>query len=502
MLHTLFPLVLTIAGVLSSSVVIYFAIRFFAYKRAFPLPRKFDFLWIINTLLLIFLSSSAHPPLEGNLSHKLLTWSIFFTFLLSCYLLIFVIDQFLVEYFLVSVSKIYVSPPLRKVLVLFVFVLAVLVGTQKIFHFNPLAYYGVTSALSLGIGLAIKDAFQTFFAGLALSAIIRIGDWIKFNDKEGAVMDINWARTILRTWEGAYLFVPNSELQKGLFWNFSYRENRYRCRLEIGASYDAPPQKVKRVLLECVQNIEGVVSEPAPELLLLNYADFAIQYALTFWIKDYARWRELSSEVSTRIWYAFKREHIAIPFPIRTVQVVRKGKEESQLAELETLLSHIDLFKMLSGEERQLILARLQKQVYLKGEMVVREGKPGSSFYIVLKGRLEVFRQMKEGKLFMIGELKSGQFFGELSLLTGEPRSATVRALSDSELLRLDKKDFQEILERHPELAENLAEVVAARQSTLLEINKNAAEPEPAAQAQPRALSRKIREFFNLKERV
>lgn len=498
MIQNFIPLVFTVGGILILSVAVYFFIRFFAYKRSFPLPHQYDFLWMVNTLLIIFLACSGQPPLEGNLSDKLLSWIIFFTFLLSTYLLIFVIDKFLVEYFLVSVLKIYIAPPLRKIIVLFVFAIAVVVGIQKIFNINPWAVYAPTSLLSLGVGLALKDAFQTFFAGVSLSRFIRIGDWLQLGEKEGEVVDINWARTVLRSWEGIHLFIPNSELQKGIFKNYSYRNGQNRCRIELGTSYSTPPQKVKKVLMECTQNVDGLVSNPVPEVLLLNYGDFSIRYALTFWIEDYAHWREITSEVSTRIWYAFKRENIEIPFPIRTVHMTRKGKEEPQLLEPETILSQIDLFNMIPLQDRQLVLKRLQKQVYLKNEIVVREGDHGSSFYVILKGTLEVLRKMRDRAPLVIGELKSGQFFGELSLLTGESRSATIRAVTDSELLRLEKQDFKEILERHPDLSESLAEIVASRQSSLSEF-KESVESLPSAPQKKSVLSKKIRDFFNLK---
>lgn len=503
MIDSLLILALTVGGIVILSIAIYFAIRFFAYKRSFPLPRQFDFLWMIMTLLLIFLAASYQPPLEGNVSPKLQTWTTFITFLLCYYLLIFVIDQFLVEYFLITLLKIYVSPPLRKAILLCFFAIAFLVGVQQIFSFNPLKFYTPTAILLPAIAFALKDSFGMFFAGVTLSRIIHIGDWIQYNDKEGEVTDINWARTVLRTWEGTYLFIPNSELQKGVFSSFSYEDKVQRCRLEIGTSYDAPPQKVKRVLIDCTQNADGILTDPAPEVLLLSYGDFSINYVLTFWVNKYSRHREISSEVSTRIWYAFKREGIEIPYPIRTVHLLRKGKEEVQDADPETLVSQIDIFRMLSQEEKHQLVNRLQRQIYLKGEIVVRQGEPGSSFYLVLKGVLEVLRNVK-GKPIILGELKSGQFFGELSLLTGEPRSATVRASMDSEILRLEKADFQEILFRRPDLSENLAEVVSSRQALLTEhsTKESAVSDAVIPDHKKSAISKKIREFFNLKEKV
>lgn len=497
MLHYIVPLMITVGAVFLISIVVYFAIRYFAYKRSFPLPHRFDLLWILNTLLILFLSISLQSPLEDSISPKILTWITFAAFLLSAYILIFILDQFFVEYFLVSILKVYISPPLRKVIVLGIFLIAVVIGVQKIFSINPWAVYAPTSMLSLGIGIALKDSFQTFFAGLALSKIMHIGDWIQIDGKEGEVVDINWARTVLRTKNGDHLFIPNSELQKGMFTNFCYQGKKHRCRFEVGASYSAPPQKVKRTLIQCAQNVEGVLSYPAPEVLLSGYGDFSIQYLLYFWVDDYSQWREITSDVSTRVWYAFKRENIEIPFPIRTVYMAHEKSEGSDQGQLETMLSKIDLFSMLSQDEKQLIVGKLDRRIYLKGETVVQQGEAGSSFYLVAKGKLEVLRRDQEDKTILLGELGPGQFFGELSLLTGEPRSATVRATMDTEILRLEKVDFQEILNRHPDLAENLAEVVASHKTALSEIKEHK-EVGSRIQEQKSALSKKIRNFFNL----
>ena len=491
------PLALNIGAVLLVSIAVYFAIRFLAYRRSFPLPHIFDFLWLLNTLLVSFLFLVFQPPLAVEFSAKFVTWLTFAVYLLSSYLAIFVLDQFIVEHYLVSIAKIYVSPPLREVMKLFIFAVAVVIGVQKIFSINPWAVYAPTSLLSLGIGIALKDAFQTFFAGVGLSNIIRIGDWVSINDKEGEVVDINWSRTTLRSKDGTFVFVPNRHFQNDHFQCYGYRNGKFRCTLEIGASYNAPPQRVKKVLIDCAKSAEGVLSSPAPEALIKGYGDSAINYTLFFWIGDYEHSRELSSDVSTRVWYAFKRENIEIPFPIRTLHVVRKGAGAQEEGNAVKMLSNIDLFKMLSEDDNQYILERLLKQVYLQGETVVNQGDPGSSFYLVVKGRLEVLRNTQDGKNVLLTELGPGQFFGELSLLTGEPRTATVRSASDSELLRLEKEDFQEILKRHPAMAENLADVVSSRQSTLSEV-KDVKAGEDALPEKKSALSRRIRKFFNL----
>lgn len=504
MLQNIFQLLFISLGILILSVGIYLAIRYFAYKRNFPLPHRYDVLWALNTILFLFLTYSFFPPLDTVISPSSFNWLSFATFLLSSYLLIFVVDQFLVEYFLINVLKINIAPPLRKVGILALLLVAVLVAVQKIFNITPWKVWAPTGIILPAIGFALKDIFQTFFSGVALCKIIRLGDWIQVGEREGEVLDINWARTVIRSWDGVHYFIPNRELQTAIFQSFSYKNHATRCQIQIAASYASPPQKVKKILLECVRETAGVLPEPQPEVLLIAYSDFSIQYALTFWIEDYSHKREICSDVSTRIWYAFKREKIEIPFPIRTVHLLKKQREEEKPIEFGSLFAQIDLFKALSQKEQDFILHRLQKQTYLQGEIIVREGDTGSSFYILLRGHLEVLvlAQGENQKPQRIGELLPGQFFGELSLLTGAPRSATVRAVTDSELLRLEKEDLQELLENNPNLADSLATAVVARQSLLSQLKESEKETASVALEKKNGLSQKIRIFFNLKEKV
>ncbi len=499
MLDNMLPLFTVVLATFITLAAIYFAIRYLAYKRSFPLPRLFDVLWVLGGILALVLAASSQEPLAQKFSPRALTWLAFGTLLLFSYTIIFILDQFIVEYFLVKVLKFYVPPPLRKAIVLFIFVVSAVVGVQKIFSINPWAIYAPTSLISLGLGIALKDAFSTFFAGVALSSIIRIGDWIEVEQgQEGEVVSIDWARTVIKTWDGDILFIPNNSLQTATFRSFSYKDRNHRCQLQIGAAYKDPPQKVKKVLLDCTQNISGILESPQPEVLLSSYADSSIVYTLTFWVDNYAQRRRVSSEVASRVWYAFNRKGIEIPFPARTVHMFRKAPEEREAStHSQSILADIDLFKALSEEEQQFLSSRLQKQTYLKGEVVVRQGKAGSSFYMVMKGKLEVMKQTPEGKNIFVHELGTGDFFGELSLLTGEPRSATVRALADSELLRLDKDDFKEILTRDPGLSGSLAGIVAARQAKLSGLQEKA-RSEVLVKERQDDLSIKIRNFFNL----
>ncbi len=119
---------------------------------------------------------------------------------------------------------------------------------------------------------------------------------------------------------------------------------------------------------------------------------------------------------------------------------------------LDTLLATSSLFKSFPPEERRQILGRVTMEKFSPGAMVLEEGAPGDSMYIIKKGEIEVFTHAPPGSPVTLTRLKEGDFFGEISLVTGRPRTASVKALQPVELVRLNKKDFDQIAANHPEV--------------------------------------------------
>ena len=151
--------------------------------------------------------------------------------------------------------------------------------------------------------------------------MIRLGEWIAFQDKEGRVIDINWARTTLETADGQRVFVPNNLLLSGVFLNYTTGSPTNRQVFKISASGEVPPERVKETLLQCARLVPGIAQTPPPEAALVDYSDSGILYGLYYWLEDYARKQTVQDDVATRLWHAFRKEGIAIPYPTRVVQI-------------------------------------------------------------------------------------------------------------------------------------------------------------------------------------
>ncbi|MCD4785439.1 MAG: mechanosensitive ion channel [Candidatus Eremiobacteraeota bacterium] len=360
------------------------------------------------------------------------------------------------------------------------------------------------------IGLALQDTLGNLFAGLTLniSKPFDIGHWIKVGNIEGSVIRIEWRAITIKSREEDYVTIPNSELSKVDFFNFSAPTTVHGVYVKVGVRYKYPPENIKRFLIESALMSDGVIKEIIPQVFLEKYNDFSVDYRMRFYVREYSLVPRIRAEVMEKIWYVFQRNDVEIPFPIRDVYM-KESKPRLAKQEMFNILRTIDFLQELGEEALWDIVERLKIQLYSDGELIIRQGNTGDTFYILQSGDVKVMAKNEEGHLFLSKDLSSGNFFGEISVLTGEPRSASIKAITPVQLLMLNKDDFKIILSKYPELAEKISDKIAYRQRhsiEQLELAKHASSRKEAmenAQKQVESLSKqilsKIKSFFSLK---
>jgi small-conductance mechanosensitive channel/CRP-like cAMP-binding protein len=329
-------------------------------------------------------------------------------------------------------------------------------------------FLATSAVLGAVVGLALQDTLGNLFAGISIHTEepFRVGDWVAMGESEGRVEQVSWRAVRLRTWYGDTVTVPNNEAARHAIKNFSMPRDPHSRLLTIGVNYQTPPNKVLAVLGDITEQVEIVLRKPAPVFRVLSYGDFAIQYEIRYFIARYDDYRAAEGEIHRLIWYHFRRRGIEIPFPIRNVYlhqpVERAVKEESATVRLDRALRGIDLFLPLTDEERRIAVASFAQLHYAAGERIIEEGEPGDSFFVVDRGEVEVSKKLA-GKDRPLARLMAGQFFGEMALLTGETRSATVVAADDVDVFRLDKAGFQKILGGNPSIVVEISGILAQR---------------------------------------
>jgi len=181
-------------------------------------------------------------------------------------------------------------------------------------------------------------------------------------------------------------------------------------------------------------------------------------------------------------------------------EVQERGRVE-RVASILEVLKRVEILKPLSGEEMKRLAEGARAHRYALGEPIVRQGEEGDSFFVITSGRVEVSASDETGARAVLAQLGGGDFFGEMSLLTGERRSATVTALEDTEMIVVDKANFAQVITANPSIAQSLSEILERR------LIENAAKMAELERARPKeksavesrdSLLKRIRSFFRL----
>jgi CRP-like cAMP-binding protein len=337
-------------------------------------------------------------------------------------------------------------------------------GTKYAFPEVDIGALMTTSAiLSVVVGLALQESLSNVFAGIMLTIDrpFKPGDWVEVDGKEGKVLDANWRSTRVLTRDDDIIYVPNSTMAKGNIVNLTDPTPEHLCKKRIGIEYGAPPNKVRNVLVDVMSHVAGVLADPSPDVYLVEYGDSAILYDLRFWINNYDRRTRIEAEIMRAVWYRLKREGINIPFPMRDVYLQR-AKSAQRPDEIIELLKRVDILQPLKEEEQTMLAEDLSHHLFGKGEAVCKQGDPGSTFYIIKSGLIAV-KVRKDEVDVEVARLQPGSYFGEMSLLAGDARSATCVALEDSELLCLDRDSFGVLLQENAPIAKAMSDILAAR---------------------------------------
>ena len=358
------------------------------------------------------------------------------------------------------------------------------------------------------VGNATQDTLGNLIAGLAQNAEqpFTIGDWVTVGGHTGVVVDTTWRATRLRTKSNDFIVIPNGMIAKEPIYNYSQPSRTHGYRVKIGVHYGASPDKVRQVVLEALRAIPEVLQDPPPRVWLSEYGDSSIVYTVRYFFGDFAHLDDIHSNVLSLIWYYFKREGISIPFPIRDVtmrEVTREEEERQRRVEVEDIvrsLSKIEIFHPLSQEELASVASNLREQIFASGEVLVRQGEEGDTFYILRDGKVAVSVNDAEGRSTVVAHLGKGQVFGEMSLLTGEKRTATITAEADTTVLALSKAIFADVLETNAQIAEALAKVLEKRQRENLEKMAKTKElsQDKLDATSSQTILRKIKSFFGL----
>jgi small-conductance mechanosensitive channel/CRP-like cAMP-binding protein len=392
----------------------------------------------------------------------------------------------------------------RNVFSITVYIVAFFIIFKSQYPAVDLAAVFTTSAiLGVILGLALQDTLGNLFAGISLTADqpFAVGDVINIPGKgTGVIESITWRGLKIRTFQNKILIISNTSLGKETF-EVAPRENLNARLIFFNTLYTDSPTKTMHVVREAVREAENVSQKIKPIVRIRDLGASGIDWEVKYWLDDYSKYNDSDALVRKRIWYAFLREDISFAYPTQTLYIKRqprKSKAEDETYKVFERLSAIEIFEPLTDDETMQLAKETARRTFAPGETIIRGGEAGETMFVVNSGAVTVQVADAEGngKARVLATLTEGKFFGEMALLTGEPRSATVVAKEETEVFEIGHAPVKKLFNNNPYLVEALSRAVAERQALL----KSSAEMKPEDMEREHAgIFAAVRRFFGIR---
>lgn len=380
-------------------------------------------------------------------------------------------------------------------------------------HVDVTGIVATSAVITAVIGFSLQDTLGNVMGGVALQldGSVAPGDWVKFGDISGIIREISWRHTAIETRNGDTLIIPNSALMKNSVMLQGRRVDgplQERRWVYFNVDFRYSPSTVLETVTEalCREPIPNVSATPSPNVVLMEFKESWAVYAARYWLTDIFLDDPTDSVVRARIFYALKRAGISLSIPATTIfleseTVARRvrHRDRDHAARLRALAG-VSIFASLTQEEQAQLANALVYAPFSAGEALVVQGKAVHHLYILTRGRVEVRVAVDGTPARAVAQLEAPDFFGEMGMLTGELRKATVVALTETECWRLEKETFRKVLEGRPAIAQEISGVLATRDVELMAVREGLSEEAKRRRLEDEhgSLLAKMQRFFGI----
>jgi len=357
------------------------------------------------------------------------------------------------------------------------------------------------------LGLAMQDLLTNIFAGIAIhiEKSYQVGDWLVIDGKSARVIEISWRATRLLTFDDVRIEVPNSYFIRNTITDYAKPTPQHAARIQVPLHYNVPPLRAKEVLREAAASVPGVVPGAKIAVFFKEFSDSSVIYEIKFFVENHSISGTVQSDVRASCWYAVKRAGMEIPFPQITLNQPAIDHHSSAAstrgAAAKMLVSH-SIFGVLKSEQIEELVNSSPVRLFCANDFIVRQGAEGHSMFFIIKGTADVRIADASGSgiVTTVAQLKPSDCVGEMSLLTGAPRSANVVATSEIEAVEITKDVFALLLKKNPDVVARLGELLEQRQSDNERMAKaqKSFSQDTAVRPTKETILRRFRQFFNL----
>jgi small-conductance mechanosensitive channel len=458
----LFDTALNVTGI-----VLLFIMRVIGKKRHFK-KKPFFLINIFTFYFIVRLLKNAIIPLDFDTLNKSLY---LIEVLILALAIVKTVMYALLEFFLHAKRGVEIPRIIQDTIFVFLYFILIMIIIKEILDVNLTSILTTSAVLTMVLGLSLQDNLSNLFSGLAiqLEKPFSIGEWVSFEGTTGKVKELSWRSVKLLTHENDLLIIPNNKIIKENVMNFNRPTYLHISRFNVGVSYRHPPNRVKETILEVLKDEKDIAHEPKPLIRLTDFGDFSINYEIRYYINNFNRVLQIEDSITTKIWYAFNRNGIRIPFPIRDVNLRTVSDKTEEIQREKELTEHVSLLKLVDvltplSEDELIRLAEGGKTLfYSTGEEIIKEGESGDALFLILKGEVDVSIKVDK-EMKSVATLREKDFFGERSLMTGEAINATITAVKDCVFFVVDKENFKNVISTHQDAIKQISDILSRRE--------------------------------------
>ena len=388
---------------------------------------------------------------------------------------------------------------LQEMLTLLVYLVFAIGALRIVFQIDISSILTATTVLSAAIAFGMQTTIANIISGFNIQndRNLKKTTWVAIKDKDisGEIVNVGYRYTTLRTLDNQKVMVPNIYIMQNIVQTLGNvdEDERTAINLRVGLGFEFPPARAIDLLTRVLLEEKNISKVPPPLVTAYNFLENSVEYNLMYYQDTYSEYRVTRGNVLRKVWYAVKREGHSFPYPHReilkkTVSSPFPADESAVLA----VLQRADLLGSLSDEEIQRLARCAKVRVYGAGEVVVRQREVGDSLFIVKRGAVDIHIDDTR-----VGALGEGKIFGEMSLLTGEKRKATVVAEDEVRLIEISKEDIEPLIKSNPKILEGLSAILAEREGKNIE-NRKSRDLSHQIESRKEDLLRKLRIFFGI----
>ncbi len=358
-----------------------------------------------------------------------------------------------------------------------VFLVAAMIIVSLVFKQSVAGIWATSGIVGIVVGFALRNMIADVFSGVALNVDrpFKLGDWIEIHPRSveplrGCVTEISWRTTRIRKTDNTTVVIPNSMISSIVLINFSTPEPKGRFSQSFCLEFGIPTERALRILLAGAKSADGILSDPPPKVLVDKITDQGVEYKVRYWLDPTVTTpRKGRHRITATILRHLHHAGLSLAYPKKDLFLSRMPHRQldSDIDRTE-LITRTDLFSKLTPEEVTKLADRVTEKRFTVGSSIVTKGNEGHSMFIIVEGLLNVCTEAEsDGRSVLVDDLEPGDFFGEMCLLTGCPRTATIIAQTDVVVFEIVHEAINDLLAARPEIATHLADTVARRQQQL-----------------------------------